>query len=329
MGRELTFANPKIIELVRDFFVPVAMDDWYQRRRKDQEGDFFRRVANQGPRKDPNGTRQGIYALTADGRLLNYRNAQDPAVMRRFLDDALTAWRDLPPAERTKGAMKVEALTALDNRFAPTLPPGAIIVNTYARILDRQEGFFCHGTCKFPGGQRASHDHLWIRADEWQPLLPLDAKQGQEVSIPIKLRYRIARFSLVDNTRGEPPMWTPPEVRKENLKLIVEEVTASEVRLKLTGGYLLYTSANEKTAKRGYDAAIQGDIRYDLAKRVLTKFSVVALGDHWGEGQYTGGARPGRTPLGVAFELGDPNRPADRVAPQFMREGGNYWNAER
>ena len=26
-------------------------------------------------------------------------------------------------------------------------------------------------------------------------------------------------------------------------------------------------------------------------------------GDHWGEGAWTGGARPGRTPFGVAFEL--------------------------
>lgn len=85
MGRELTFADAKIIELVNKNFVPVAMDDWFQRRRQDAEGDFFRKVADQGPRKGSGGgTRQGIYAFTADGKLLQYRNSQDPEVMRAF-----------------------------------------------------------------------------------------------------------------------------------------------------------------------------------------------------------------------------------------------------
>src|SRR5947207_40604 len=82
--------------------------------------------------------------LAADGRLLNYRNSQDPAVMRRFLEGALEAWRDIPPEERARGAMKVEGLTSVDARFSPALPKGGLIVNTYARILDREAGFFCH-----------------------------------------------------------------------------------------------------------------------------------------------------------------------------------------
>ena len=39
MGRELTFADAKIIDLVNKNFVPVAMDDWFQRRRQDAEGE--------------------------------------------------------------------------------------------------------------------------------------------------------------------------------------------------------------------------------------------------------------------------------------------------
>ena len=328
LGRELTFADAKIIEIVKDHFIAVAADDWFQRRRQDAEGVFFRKVADQGPTRERE-TRQGIYALTADGRLLHYSNHQDADVIRDFLVDALTAWRRLPAGQRARGAFQVPELKKIDAEHAPTVPKDGLIVNTYARILDRKDDFFCHGKCAFPGGQRASHDHLWIRAEEWQALIPTDAKKGQEVKLPSNLIQRLARFHLVDNTRGEPPMWEANEVRKAEMKLIVDEVTANEVRLKLTGSIVLATHANLKSAKRGYDAVLSGDIRYEPGQGKITRFKVVAIGAHWGDGEFNEGARPGRTPLGVAFELGDPTRAADRVPPQFIREGGDYWNAGR
>ena len=85
-----------MIRLATEEFIPVAADDWYQRRRDDAEGKFFRSVADQGPRKGIGGdTRQGIYCLTADGKLLAYRNAgQLPDVMRTTLQQALVAWKN-------------------------------------------------------------------------------------------------------------------------------------------------------------------------------------------------------------------------------------------
>jgi hypothetical protein len=330
VGRELTFADAKIIELVNEHFIPVAADDWFQRRRQDAEGEFFRKIADQGPRKGQGGsTRQGIYAFTADGKLLQYRNHQDPNVMRGFLVAALKAWNTIPAAQRAKGAVQVPDLSKVDARFAPALPKDALIVNVYARILDRTDDFFCHGSCKFPGGQRASHDHLWIRADEWQALLAKDARKGQHIAVPEKLMYRMARYHVVDNTRGEPPMWARQDVRSAEVKLVVEEVTAREVRIKLTGAIMLASDTDPKAAKRGYDVSLLGEIRYEPVQRRIMKFSVVALGEHWGEGTFTGGARPGRNPFGVAFELADPSRAADRVPPQGIRDGGNYYNAER
>ncbi len=330
MGRELTFADAKIIEIVKESFVAVAADDWFQRRRQDAEGEFFRKVADQGPRKGQGGgTRQGIYAFTADGKLLLYRNHQHPDVMRAFLQTALQSWNNLPAAQRAKGAVTVPALSKVDARYAPVLPKDALILNVYARILDKADDFFCHGSCKFPGGQRAAHDHLWIRADEWQALLPKEAKKGDEIAVPVKLMHRMARFHLIDNTRGEPPMWERREVRKADLKLVVAAISANEVRLQLTGAILLATDPDPKAAQRGYDVSLHGELRYEPATRRLTKFNIVALGDHWGDGTFTGGARPGRTPFGVAFELADPSRAADRVPPQAIREGGDYYNADR
>ena len=330
MGRELIFSDARIISLINDNFVAVAMDDFFQRRRQDAEGEFFRKVADQGPRKGVGGsTRQGIYAFTSDGKLLQYRNHHDPAVMRKFLEDALVTWKKLPASQRAKGSIEVPDLARIDTRWVPTMPKDTLIVNVHARILDRDNDSFSPGTCRFPGGQRASQDHLWIRAEEWQALMPKDAKEGQQIAIPEKLLYRLARFHLVDNTRGEPPMWQSREIRKADVKLVVEKVQATQVRLKLTGSLVLATDADLDKASRGYDVSLLGELCYQPAQRKITKFNVVAVGDHWGEGTYTRGARPGRQPLGVAFELADPSRAASRVPPQAMREAGNYWGAER
>lgn len=330
MGRESTFADAKIIKLVNEHFVPVAADDWYQRRRLDDEGAFFRRVADQGPRKGEGGsTRQGIYAFTASGKLLGYRNHHDVEVMRRFVEDSLAKWHKLPAADRAKGAIDIGDALKVDAAYSRTPPPGGLILNVYTRILDRTDDFFCHGTCKFPGGQRAAHDRVWLTADEVRALLPGDPAVGQEFAAPAALTYRLARFHLVDNTRGEPPMWTKPQVRSADLKLAVQAVKKGEARLRVRGAFLLATDADPKAAQRGYDVSLIGEITYDPATRRVLRCDVVAVGDHWGSGPYTGGARPGRNPLGIAIELADPERAADRVPPQAARESNAYFRAER
>src|SRR5262245_2722105 len=97
-------------------YVPVTGDDWYQRRRDDAEGRFLRSVADQGPRKGECGsTRQGIYCLTADGKLLAYKNAgQAPALMRDTLRRGLDTWKKLPPDRRAPGAVTVTGLDKAD-----------------------------------------------------------------------------------------------------------------------------------------------------------------------------------------------------------------------
>ena len=81
--------------MAREDYVPVVGDDWYQRRREDAEGRFFRQVADQGPQKGEGGaTRQGIYCFTAAGKLLAYSNHSDPKVMRQTIRKGLTEWRN-------------------------------------------------------------------------------------------------------------------------------------------------------------------------------------------------------------------------------------------
>src|SRR5687767_11538308 len=124
--------------MARDEYVAVACDDWYQRRRRDDEGEFFTSVTDQGPRKGEGGdTRQGIYLLTASGKLLAYKNAgQSPEVMLEVLRDGLRKWHRLPPSERAPGAIKVPAHGAVDANYHRPPPPGGVILKVYARALE-------------------------------------------------------------------------------------------------------------------------------------------------------------------------------------------------
>src|SRR4029079_14605270 len=93
-ARALAFSDPETIRIATEDFVPVAADDWYQRRRQDEEGKFWMSIAQQGRPRDDEGTRQGIYCFTADGHLLAYKNARNnPAVMRDTIRQGLRDWQ--------------------------------------------------------------------------------------------------------------------------------------------------------------------------------------------------------------------------------------------
>jgi hypothetical protein len=319
------------MRLASQAFVPVAGDDWYQRRREDAEGRFFRTVADQGPRKGVGGaTRQGIYLFTAGGKLLAFRNNQDPAAMRQLLQHGLREWQKLPLAERKPGAVHVPDAGQADPRYSRTPPAGGLIVNVYTRILDRNgQGEWCQGTCSVPGGEKSARDHLWLTAAEVKSLVPAQPRKGSQSPVPPGIVERILRFHLHDNTRGEPEHWRPQEIRTRQLTLTVEEATATTVRLRLDGSALLSTDADPAQARRGFDVRLLGYLTYHPATKTIERFDVVAVGDHWGEGTYTRRARPGRTPLGVAFELARGDSPADQVPPQGIRDAGAYFGGAR
>ena len=311
--------------MAMDDYVAVAADDWYQRRREDAEGAFFRKVADQGPRKGENGaTRQGIYCFTADGQLLAYKNAgQAPDVMRDTLRQALRDWRSLPETRRKPDAVKVPDAGKADARYTRTPPPGGLIVNVYTRILDERLGQYCQGHCTTPGGAKAARDHLWLTAREVSELAPANPAVGTRLSPPDSLVERILRFHLNDNTRGEPPFWQPEDIRTRHMTLTVVEVSAARLRLRLEGAALLAKHLEVAKANRGFDVRLVGEIRYDRAKKIIDGFDAVAIGEHWGEGVYTPGARKGRQPLGIAFELAGADG-YDRVPPQAARDLGAY-----
>jgi hypothetical protein len=328
-GRALAFADPEIIRMAKEDYVAVTGDDWYQRRRQDAEGEFFRKVADQGPRKGQGGsTRQGIYMLTAGGKLLGYKNAgQAPDVMRETLQRGLAEWKKLPATERQPGTVTVPDAEATDRRFVRSLPPGGLAINVFTRVLDRDsQRKYTPAKLDAEWGSAPARDHLWLMPDEVE-VLTRQSTLGQSIELPAKLVERLVRFHLIDNTRGEPPLWSREDVRKCDLRLTCKSLTKTGQRLMLEGTVLLANHADEAKATRGYEARLLGFIEVDGAK--VKSVELVAIGEHWGEGTYTRGARPGRTPLGVYFELTSGKSPADQVPPQGAREWQEYVGSRR
>lgn len=269
-------------------FVPVAIDQAYQRRQKDTEGDFYRKIAGKSPRGDGSngGTTQGLYVAAPDGTYLGFSNHRDPERITRMLNESLARFQ--PKATRSIRAEKVDA------RFNPTPPPGGMIVRVQAKVLSGYEPTDNHWRKIFQSA--VSRDNLWITAEESAAIA-----QGK---IPEIVQRRIAKYHLVDNTRGEPPMWRKSEIK--NIELKIENGV-------ITGSARMET----RDQSRGFEVNFFG--KMDVKDQKVTRFELVAKGLFWGEGRYTRNAPKGKFPLLVVFRLADGSDVADAIPPQGSR----------
>lgn len=309
IDRLLVFSNPEVQKLLKEKFIPVAANDWYQRRRQDAEGEFFRAMASQGPRKGQGGsTRQGHYVFTAGGKLLGYNNNRGPEKRLKMMHDALKKWSQLPASDKT---MQVPAFTNPDLKFHRALPEGGTILKVYSRALENNQGELTAMTQQQTGSM-AAVDHLWIKKNEVTQLHKLIQDGGG--ALPKWFTYRLTRNHLVDSTRGEPPHWKLDEIKILNLNI--------DKAGTITGNFHQQTKNNQ----RGFKGEGHGRIQFDTQGNLKT-FELLVIGQHWGEGQYTKGARPGKTPLGFVFQLSDGKKPQDTIPPQGMRWERGYWEA--
>ena len=328
------FADAEVIRLATTEFVPATGDDWYQRRRRDAEGVFFKKITEQSPRRGSSTTtKQGIYVFTADGELLGFNNAGDnPAAVRGLLQTSLKKFRALPEARRKPGGAIVEPLGKPDPQFARWPPVGGAVVQVFTRILDRRDGTLTKGTCDFVGGDKAGRDFLWLTADDMAALMPptaLPPKPGAVSAWTAAVVRRLIRFHLVDNTRGEPEFWADEDIRSARLRLTVTRVTDDVVEWNCGGEIRLATAADPEQAERGFDAKLTGTLRWRRKEARFDAWKLTVLGEHWGAGTFTqNGVRPGRGLLGLTFQLIAEPTPAQTVPPQAARDLDDYFGRD-
>ena len=286
LDRESTFADPAIVKLLQTRFIPVAIDQAYQRRQQDNEGKFYQKIANQGPRKVGRGTTQGLYTADASGQMLAFTNNRGATRVLGMMKGALKKYRPVKVTAIAKGTP--------DARYNPKPPKGGLVVRVTSKVLAGYEEPETEYRRIFQ--QSLGRDNLWISAGEHAALA-----KGQ---LPQILLKRIARFHLIDNTRGEPPMWRENEIKKLEGTLRTGQ---------LRGTVHLRTAKGD----RGYEAELLGHIETKAGK--VTRLDVVAKGEFWGEGTYTRNAPKGRFPLAIALTLADGKDAADTIPPQGSR----------
>ncbi|HXG61614.1 MAG TPA: hypothetical protein VNO22_09575 [Planctomycetota bacterium] len=282
-----------MISLVREKCVAVAIDQWYHRRQKDAEGDFYRKVAAQAPYfKDFNQTTQGLYLCDASGKLLAWTNHRSPERVKEMLRRGLDAF---VPAE---APLLENPRPDPDFNFRP--PAGGLVVTVTSKVLEGYEPADDAVTRAFQ--ESLGRDVLWVRKDEHEALA-----RGE---FPATLGRRIARYHLFDNTRGEPAPWPAEAVRAAEF-FLRDGVLTGRVHLETPDGRL------------GYRADLRG--RIETAEGRVTRFDLVARGAAWGHSGCTEAAAPkDRFTLGIAFRLASGQDEADRVMPQ----GAKAWLPE-
>lgn len=287
IDRASTFANKEIIDLLKNDFIPVAIDQAYQRRSKDAEGEFYRKFISTSGRK-PSGTTQGLYAGTAEGKLLGWTNNRNPERVLALLKKALNDYKYVD----TKALNQ----TANKGHWNPNLkhPEGGFCARVNGKVLGGYEK--TEDQWRELVQKAVSRDNLWANKSEHEALV--------KGIFPESLQKRIARFHLVDNTRGEPPMWKENEI--VSLSMNIENG-------KITGKAIL----KSEDGSRSYDAEFLGYLEVKDGK--LSRFDLIAKGMYSGEGQFTRGAPKGKFPYAVSISLADGTDMADGIPPQGSR----------
>ena len=297
-----------------------------------------------------------IDIITASGKLVARGELQtgNPKTHLTSLERALKTWSALPEAERKPGAFQVPERGPLDPRrnAAKGPPPGTLIVRVFNRQLERGQGEYRHVKPKINPAcvtrtwwQRSSYV-LWQPANDFMitqaealAMIPAEPKPGLRIEVPRSLCERIFKFHL-DPSRGlsENNNFAHVTAAAGKLHLTVEEMSKNEVRLRLDGyanlhnprtGLKTYLSPGIKEHSKNlripldYDPRLLGYLVYHPAKKALTRFDIVALGDVRGRpnGENIVAERLGEAnPLGIAFELVIDPRPADYLPPRAARD---------
>ncbi len=299
-------------------FINSAIDINYAQHQQDNEGRFFRKIAEQGHyagRTKPTATRQGLYITTADGNLLASTNTTSAQDVIKLIDTAMEKWN-----QSKQLVEKFADNNEPDKRFNVAFPAGGMILRQTSRDLPRKQA---------PEYETWRHnfDHAWLTAAEVKSFVPMNLAVGEKYAIPDAFVQRLARFHFVDQVKGEADAFGRSAVSQAKLEAEVVEVANGTAKIRLQGtakcvqppsGDTNPYSGSKVNQERGVDLSIRGWLQYDTTKQAFDQFDLVAIGDRWGTATYNFRQRDmGPAPIGFAFEL-LPTKSENMTKPKFL-----------
>lgn len=302
------FSDQRIIDFIRANFVPVTADINKAIHRRDAEGEFFRKIAEQGHyagRTKPTKTRQGLYVPLANGQLLASVNSRSADEVLEMMKHAITKFEKLQRVAQPEIDDRLEA----DKNFATPFPDEGMILRVTCRDLPRADD---------PDHETWRHnfDNVWLTSNEKKSFAPADPKSatvGQSYEIPSPVIARIARFHLIDHVKGEGPGWKADSVKISDAKANVIGVSGASVQIQLKGRVKCVEppsgDVNAYTGEiieheTGVDLRLAGRLTWDVDRATFTRFDVLAYGDRWGSATYNFRHRDlERNPMGFTLQL--------------------------
>lgn len=242
-------------------------------------------------------TSQGFYVVDADGKAYGFNNNRSVERVTGFIQRGLDAFAAAP---RPSGKIPDGDVAA---KWHTELPEGGASIRVHSRIRPLPAGVD-------PSNGNVARDHLWVYPNE---ILAL-AKDGKASE---SLVWRIARFQLVDNIRGEPDHWQAAEVKKAELKL----TPAGRNRWTFQGDFAMETA----NGARGLTAKLEGRIGLNAAADRIEVFRAFGEGVAWGRSTYTPNPPEGRFPIVFAFDM-TRDQWSMHVTPQAIFYGNEYQN---
>lgn len=330
MSRGLTFWNDATIKLIKEQFIAAAVPTWVCRA-KSPEGEFLR-----GAGIDKQWVTSSGYmsCVSPSGKMLGYGASE--AVLEKF--------HNLPDSERAPGVVKVPDLRPSE-QLIPAPPSGGMVLKVHARFLGRSENgelryvktndfpLMANIAAKNPDSLflHPNTEYVWFTEKECQSLVPAKAIVGTRVAVDSQIADRLARFHLTPRRAmtSEGGILSKENVKTARLELVVEDVAAERIRLRIEGNVHTGVAFDAEKATTpngplgfGFQTPLHGRVEFDRAKNRIVRFDMVAPGEVWGRwGDANGKSlfveRPGSTPFAFAFELAG-DSPTERIPP-----GGN------
>lgn len=320
-GRRSVWSNEKIIAEA-EHFVPVTDEVWRLQRGTDAECRHFQKMADQGHYKAEGGTRQGIYVMTAGGKLLasiNTRNGED--VLKMMLK-GLEAWKQTTKADRTLP----EGFTLPRKRWEDSFPGDGLILRSWN--VDFGSG---------ADRARRNVDHVWFSAKEARGWIGNNLEVGATHEVSKAIVERLVRFHLVDNIRGQTLPFMPEEVGACTITTTVTVKLTEETRTLVVFEIKGSTAAKSdgKTTFEGSDwkynenhprsvrTRIYGSGVYDASSQKIDRLEFVAVGTRIGRTHLNGRTKNDIGPAGIGFYF--EKTATVRIPPAFIDIYGADW----